>query len=55
VLNVSTSLSPEKYFQVRFEEGTALSKVFRLIDRFSEELHISLVHGAPRFTGRKYL
>jgi predicted nucleotidyltransferase component of viral defense system len=36
--------------ELRFKGGTSLSKVFRLIDRFSEDIDISIDRAALGFT-----
>jgi predicted nucleotidyltransferase component of viral defense system len=37
--------------QIRFKGGTSLSKVFGLIDRFSEDIDISINRAALGFSG----
>src|SRR5713101_7192417 len=39
--------------ELRFKGGTSLSKVFRLIDRFSEDIDISIDRAALGFTGER--
>ncbi len=39
--------------ELRFKGGTSLSKVFRLIDRFSEDIDISLDRAALGFSGER--
>jgi hypothetical protein len=41
--------------ELRFKGGTSLSKVFRLIDRFSEDIDISIDRAALGFTGERDL
>jgi hypothetical protein len=41
--------------ELRFKGGTSLSKVFRLIDRFSEDIDISIDSGALGFSGERDL
>jgi hypothetical protein len=41
--------------ELRFKGGTSLSKVFRLIDRFSEDIDISVDRAALGFTGERDL
>jgi hypothetical protein len=41
--------------ELRFKGGTSLSKVFRLIDRFSEDIDISMDRAALGFTGERDL
>jgi hypothetical protein len=41
--------------EMRFKGGTSLSKVFRLIDRFSEDIDISIDRAALGFTGERDL
>jgi nucleotidyltransferase AbiEii toxin of type IV toxin-antitoxin system len=39
--------------ELRFKGGTSLSKVFRLIERFSEDIDISIDRGALGFSGER--
>src|ERR1700687_2242267 len=41
--------------ELRFKGGTSLSKVFRLIDRFSEDIDISIDRAALGFSGERDL
>lgn len=41
--------------ELRFKGGTSLSKVFKLIDRFSEDIDISIDRAALGFTGNRDL
>ena len=41
--------------QMCFKGGTSLSKVFRLIHRFSEDIDVSLDRAALGFTGKRDL
>jgi len=41
--------------ELRFKGGTSLSKVFGLIDRFSEDIDISIDRAALGFTGERHL
>ena len=41
--------------ELRFKGGTSLSKVFRLVDRFSEDIDISIDRAALGFTGERDL
>jgi hypothetical protein len=41
--------------ELRFKGGTSLSKVFRIIDRFSEDIDISIDRAALGFTGERDL
>src|ERR1700726_4134436 len=41
--------------ELRFKGGTSLSKVFNLIERFSEDIDISLDRDALGFTGERDL
>src|SRR6266481_5535088 len=41
--------------ELRFKGGTSLSKVFKLIDRFSEDIDISIDRAALGFSGERDL
>ena len=41
--------------ELRFKGGTSLSKVFHLIDRFSEDIDISIDRAALGFSGQRDL
>src|ERR1700693_632455 len=47
--------APKHIPELRFKGGTSLSKMFHLIDRFSEDIDISMDRAALGFTGERDL